>query len=153
MLNMKKTLFIVILSVAICGAGIAQDRDRQVPSSVQHAFQRDYPDAREPHWTSDHGQWHADFDDHSRYDRGEMVAHYDRYGRHIDSHIPYDPNDVPRPVMERMHRRYHARDYYFERIERPHAEPLFRVNLSLDGGQKTVYMDEYGHERMHSDRH
>jgi hypothetical protein len=150
---MKHLGFVIFLSLATGTGLFAQEGDRHVPSSVQHSFQRDYPEARDPHWTQEHGQWHADFEDHSRYDRGEMVAHYDHYGHHIDSHIPYDPNDVPRPVIERTHRHYHARDYSYERIERPNAQPLFRVSLNLDGGQKTVYMDENGRERMHNDHH
>jgi hypothetical protein len=151
---MKKTLFVIFLSLAVGGHLFAQEGDRHVPSTVRHSFQRDYPEARDPQWSSEHGQWHANFQDHSRYDRGEMVAHYDHYGHHIDSHIPYDPNDVPQPVVERTQKHYQGgRGYSYERIERPGAEPLFQVSVDLQGGHKTVFMDENGRERMHNDRH
>jgi hypothetical protein len=132
----------------------AQGRQQDVPSGVQRSFHRDYPEARDPRWSSSHSQWHADFNDQSRYDRGAMVAHYDQGGRHLDSHIPYDHNDVPSAVVDRSQSHYpDGRGYTYTRIEQPGARSLFQVNLNLQGRNKTLYMDENGRERKYHDSH
>lgn len=150
---MKNTM----LAFAILMAGsplLAQDHNGHAPQRVQQSFHRDYPEANDARWRQTNGQWHADFNDHSREDRGEMVAHYDRYGRHLDSHVRYDPNDVPAPVIERTRTRYHgAQDVRYTRIERPGATSLFQVQLNLGGRTRTNYVDEHGRERTYNDRH
>jgi len=147
----------ILLGSLILLAGstmFAQSRDRQAPTRVQKTFQHDYPDARDPHWNNTNGQWHADFNDGSRYDRGEMTAHYDQQGRHIDSHIPYDRNDVPAPVVNRTERRYPgARDYEYTRIERGNNRNFYRVKLRHQGRYRTLYMDDNGRDKQYSDRH
>lgn len=140
--------------LAFAGSLVAQDRQHQPPRAVQQAFHRNYPEAGDPQWSSSHGQWNADFSDRSRYDRGEMVAHYDHRGRHIDSHIPYDRNDVPPAVIQRTERRHPGgRDYRYTRIESPGQQPLFQVSLNLGGSNKTMYVDENGRERQYHDHH
>jgi hypothetical protein len=141
-----KKIILSLLLLAPCGFLIAQDR--QHPSDrVQHAFQRDYPEAKEPHWSQNNGRWHARFDDRSAYDRGEMIAHYDRYGRHIESHTFYNHEDVPAPVMERARTRYHGDNYRFTRIERPGTPSFFKIQFTLGGRERTTYLDERGRER------
>jgi hypothetical protein len=151
---MNKVIVFSLLLSATAGQLLAQDGDHHVPSTVQRSFQRDYPEARDPKWSSDHGQWHADFNDHSRYDRGEMVAHYSRNGHHVDSHIPYDRNDVPPAVVERTNQRYPGgRDHNYTRIEHPGGQPLFQVSLNLQGRNRTMYVDENGREKKYYDQH
>jgi hypothetical protein len=151
---MKKAMFLTLISFAVAGQLIAQDSRHRAPASVRQSFQRDYPEARNPDWSSSNGQWSASFTDHSQYDRGEMVAHYDRSGHHVDSHIPYDRNDVPQAVVERTQRSYPGgRDYNYTRIERPGGQPLFQVDLHVQGRNRTVYVDENGRERKYSHRH
>ena len=151
---MNKLMFLALFVLAPGRQLIAQDRHQQAPTTVQRSFQRDYPESHDPQWNSVHGQWHAKFDDHSRYDRGEMVAHYDRYGRHVDSHIRYDRNDVPPAVVERTQRNYPGgRDYTYTRIEHPGIQPLFQVSLNLGGRSRIVYVDDNGRERKYHDNH
>jgi len=151
---MNKVLFLALIALAGAGPLIAQDRHQQAPSGVQRAFQRDYPDARNPQWGRANGQWHADFTDHSRYDRGEMVAHYDQYGHHVDSHIPYDRNDVPPVVVDRVQKNYPgASNHSYTRIEHPGQQPLFQVSLNLHGANRTTYVDEHGREKKYNDHH
>jgi hypothetical protein len=152
---MKKIIFI-LAALAIGRIAPAQEhRDqRQVPNSVRNSFQRDYPKAGDTRWSQSGGQWHADFTDHSPYDRGEMVAHYDHDGRHIDSHIPYDDNDVPYEVRKKTEHRYPGgHDYSYTRIEHPGGQPLFQVSLNLGGRHKTAYVDDQGRERSYHDSH
>jgi hypothetical protein len=151
---MNKVIFLAIGVLATVGQLSAQDRHQQPPSNIQRSFQRDYPEAREPRWSSTNGQWHADFNDRSSHDRGEMVAHYDQGGRHIDSHIPYDRGDVPRAVIQRTESAYpDGTDYYYTRIEQDGGQPLFQVSLNLHGRHRTAYFDEDGHARRYHDRH
>jgi len=151
---MNKVLLLALLASVAGGPTIAQDRRQHVPAAVRRSFQRDYPEARDPRWGSTNGHWHSDFDDHSRYDRGEMVANYDRYGHHIDSHIPYEFNDVPTIVVERTRRNYPGgRDFTYTRIERPAGKPLFQVNVNLQDRNRTLYLDEKGREQEYHHRH
>jgi hypothetical protein len=151
---MNKAMFLPLFVLVSGGQLVAQDMHRHAPASIQRSFQRDYPEARNPQWSSTNGQWHADFDDHSKYDRGQMVAHYDRYGHHIDSHIPYDRNDVPSAIVDRTQRNYPGgSDYTYTRIERPAGQPLFQVSLNLQNKNRTLYVDDNGREQKYHDRH
>src|SRR5579872_2464176 len=151
---MNKAMFFTLISLAVASQLIAQDSRHRAPAAVQQSFQKDYPEARNPQWSSTNGQWHADFTDHSQSDRGEMVAHYDQSGHHVDSHIPYDRNDVPAPVIEKTQRSYPgARDDNYTRIEHPGGKPLFQVNLHIQGKSRTMYVDDSGKERKYNDHH
>jgi hypothetical protein len=151
---MNKVLLFSFVTLVVSGQLIAQEGRHRAPATVQHAFQRDYPEAGNPEWSSTNGQWSASFTDHSQYDRGEMVAHYDRSGHHVDSHIPYDRADVPQVVIDRTQRSYpDAGGYTYTRIERPDAQPLFQVNLRVHGRRRTMYVDDNGRERRYNDRH
>jgi hypothetical protein len=162
-MGMKKILIYLLVAgsqgvLLLAGSQqvLAQHRgdNQDVPRSVQQRFQKDYPDAGNAKWGRSGGEWHADFTDHSRYDRGEMVAHYDRNGHHLDSHIPYDRNDVPTPVIHHMERRYPgASNPSYTRIERPGGQPLFQVSLNLNGHRTNRYVDDQGRERSYQDRH
>lgn len=146
---MKKILFVVaILGIAKLSMGQDRRDQQQVPARVQQSFQRDYPKASDTRWSRNGNQWNANFTDRGPEDNGEMVSHYDHNGRHLESRIPYDRNDVPTTVRDRMERKYpHSRDYRYTRIERHGAEPLFQVRLNIGGTQKTAYTDEQGRER------
>ena len=151
---MSKGILSALLLLAFAGSLAAQGRHHQAPAAVQHSFHRDYPEARDPQWSSSNSHWSAEFTDHSRYDRGEMVAHYDQNGHHVDSHIPYDRNDVPPAVVQQTERNYpSARDYNYTRIESPGRQPLFQVSLNLRGSNKTLYVDDNGRKRQYHDRH
>lgn len=151
---MNKVLFFTLISLAAAGQLIAQNSHHHAPAAVQQSFQKDYPEARNPKWSSNNGQWHASFTDHSQYDRGEMVAHYDHSGHHVDSHIPYDRNDVPQAVVEKTKRSYPgAKDDYYTRIEQPGGQALFQVNLHIQGKRRTMYVDDNGRERKYNDHH
>jgi len=136
------------------GLLFAQNSHQHAPDQVQQSFHKDYPDAGNARWSQSNGQWHADFNDHSQADNGEMVAHYDRYGHHVDTHIPYDRNDVPAPVVDHVQLKYRsAQQYRYTRIEHPNGNEFFQVKVNLHGRAKTVYMDEQGHERHYEDHH
>ena len=150
---MNKVVFLALFAVVVGGQVTAQDY-RHAPASVRRSFGRDYPEARDPQWSSTHGQWHANFDDHGRYSRGEMVANYNQYGRHIDSHIPYDNNDVPSTVVDRTQRNHPGgRDYTYTRIERPAGRSLFQVSLNLQNRNRTLYVVDNGREQQYHDHH
>ncbi len=149
-----KSLIILSFLIAVLVSARAQYGNRQVPGPVSQSFQRQYPDAHDPQWHQQHHQWHARFNDRGPEDRGEMEAHYDPYGRPIDSHIRYDERDVPPPVMRWPHHRYHhGGGYQFTRIERPQGEPLFQVSVNFGGRSHVSYVDEQGRGRDYNDRH
>jgi hypothetical protein len=155
---MKKIVFAFVI-LAIGRIGFAQNhrgqqQQQQPPTNVQRSFQRDYPQANDTRWSRNGNQWNANFTDRSPNDNGAMSSHYDHNGRHLDSHIPYDRNDVPSNIRERMERRYpHGRDYRYTRIEDYGGQPLFQIHLNIGGQPKTMYVDEQGRERSYNDRH
>jgi hypothetical protein len=146
---MKKTVFLIaVLALAKLSMGQDHRDHEQVPAKVQQSFQRDYPQAASTRWSRNGEHWNADFTDRGPGDNGAMVSRYDHNGRHLDSHIPYDRNDVPASVRERMEKKYPGgREYRYTRIE-PHGDqPLFQVRLNVGGKQKTTYVDEQGRDR------
>jgi len=146
-------MFLALFVLVLGGQLLAQE-NRHAPTAVQKSFSRDYPEASDPQWTSTNGQWHADFDDKSQNDRGAMVANYDQSGHHIDSHIPYDRNDVPAAVVGTTEKNYPGgKSYSYTRIERPVGQPLFQVDLNLKNKNKTLYVDESGHEQKYNAHH
>ena len=151
---MNKVMFFILIFLATAGPLIAQESRHHVPAAVRNSFQKDYPEAGDPQWSAANGHWSASFTDHSQYDRGEMVAHYDQSGYHVDSHIPYDRNDVPQAVVERTQRSYPGADGdSYTRIERRGQQPLFQVNLRVHGKSRRMYIDDNGRERKYYDHH
>jgi hypothetical protein len=150
---MKETITMLFFLIS-SGSLFAQDRRNYAPDQVQQSFHKDYPEANNARWSRKHNQWHAQFNDKSPTDRGEMVAHYNPNGQHIDSHIPYDQNDVPSPVRENVQRKYRgARNFRFTEIEQPSENGFFQVTINLHGKDKNIYMDEQGQERKYNDHH
>ena len=150
--EMKKTM--ICLYLLMSGSLLFAQYAHVAPDQVQQSFHKDYPAANNARWSQIHGQWHANFTDQGPNDNGEMIAHYDRNGRHIESHIPYDQNDVPAPVMERLNMKYRgAHHYRFTRIEHSDGNEYFQIRLNSHGRDRTVYMDEQGHERQYDGRH
>ena len=151
---MKKVLVgLFILSVTVLFAQDNQNRDNQnrnnrnnLPPDIQRSFQKEYPHAQNARWNNTNGQWHGSYrDQHNR----NVDTYYDRNGQRVDTHVPYDRNDLPSPVRENADRRYHT-NYDSYRIERPNSQPLFQIILQTGG---TQYMDENGKTRRYRDRH
>ncbi len=147
---MKKTIIALMLLIP-GGLLVAQNGRHRAPEKVQQTFQNEYPDAKRTNWSMSNGQWHADFKDR---DHGEMVAHYNRNGEHIDSHIPFDRQDVPAPVIEKVKSRYHdGRDFRYTKIERRGENNLYQVRVHHHGRERIIYLDDHGEERKYTDRH
>ncbi|MDP4132212.1 MAG: hypothetical protein Q8939_18800 [Bacteroidota bacterium] len=142
---MKKAIF-MFLAVFSVVAVFSQNRN-DPPDKVRHAFQRQYPQSQPNQWKHTGETWNVNFDDKD-HNNGESMAHFDRTGRHIDTYIPYDDQDVPGPVMDRMQHRYPGSDSYeFTRIERGDGHPIFRVHFRVRRKFRTLYVDESGRER------
>jgi hypothetical protein len=146
---MKSTTFALLL---LLPGGIlsAQSSYHQAPSKVQQSFHRDYPGVNDEHWQHTNGKWQAQFTDRGSEDRGEMVAHYDQYGHHVESHIPYDRSDVPAAVSDRAQHKYHGgKDYRYTRVERPGHPDLFQIHVNIGGKTHISYVDENGRDRSY----
>jgi hypothetical protein len=149
----------IILSLLVLLPGLSvlaqdhSDRYQQPPEPVRQSFQRQYPQAENPQWNQQYGQWNAHFNDKGPESRGEMIAHYDHEGTNIDSHIRYDQHDVPAPVNQWAHSRYRHGHYEYTRIERPGDDGFFEVKINLGGKTHINYVDEYGHERTYDNHH
>jgi hypothetical protein len=129
-----------------------QRNQYQPPQTVQQNWQRDHQGVSNPTWEQRNGQWHARYQD-QRTNRN-VDTYYDTRGRQVDTHIPWDRNQMPQDADRRIRSRYHARDYQVTRIERPNSQgSLFQILLNLGSNRKTIYTDEHGNEVRYRDRH
>ena len=143
---MKKTFFLM----AFCAAGtvlFAQQNNHHTnpPQSVQHSWQKEYPNYGSTSWDYRDNQWHTKYQDRDHNNRNVDV-YYDRNGHRVMSLSEWNRNELPEVVRERVRTRYHAENYNAYRVERPGRGFYFQIIL---GGNKKVYLDEKGHEVKH----
>jgi hypothetical protein len=147
--NMKNTL-LAILFALMAELATAQTAHHAAPERVRQSFSRNFPEARDAHWSHTGGRWNATFDDRSSQDRGEMVAHFDEHGGYIESQIPYAENDVPRAVDESARKRYHHGRYHVTMIDHPSRPDVYEVRGDVNGRRRISYYDERGRERSYN---
>jgi hypothetical protein len=142
---MKKILIgLFILSSTTLFA--QNNRNHQVPASVQNSFQKDYPNSQNPQWNNSNGQWHGTYKDKNN---RNVETHYNPNGQRIDTHISYNQNELPSKVRDVANKKYNT-NYSSNRIERPNSQPLYQIK-SQSGS--TTYMDENGKKRKYNDNH
>ena len=120
----------MILSFLVPGAMLmAQSHNYDAPDQVRVTFNKQYPKAEKTHWSRNGSQWTANFRDD---EHGEMYAHYNKNGDHLESRIPYSQSDVPGPVRDMVKQRYpHGRDHEYTKIERNHGnDQFYQVRVS-----------------------
>ncbi len=143
---MKKILGICVATF-ISVAMFAQ-HSYNPPTAVVNGFHKTYPKSEAGQWSHTSTGWSVTFDDRD-HDNGEAVAHFDKYGRHRDTYIPYDNNDVPSNVMERVQKKYPGDDYEFTHIERRSGGNLYKVRMRHHNRYKTFYVDEHGNYKQY----
>jgi hypothetical protein len=89
------------------------------------------------------------------YNNGETTAYFDASGRHIETHIPYDYNDVPASVRNHTRDHYGASDNYdYTRIDRYGEKPVYKTQIwHKNHSRKTIYIDNDGHEREYHEKY
>ena len=145
---MKKTFFLM----AFCAGAMvlfAQENNHHhnttPPQSVQHSWQKDYPNYSNTTWSYTNNQWHTRYQDRDHNNKNVDV-YYDKNGHRIMSQSECDRNELPEGVRERVKTKYHSENYHAHRIEKPGKAVYFQITLS---GNKKVYLDEKGHEVKH----
>ena len=141
---MKKTFFVI----AFCAANVvlfAQNthhHNTNPPQSVQHSWQKDYPNYSNNAWDYRNNQWHTKYQDRD-HNNSNVDVYYDRNGHRVMSQMEWNRNDLPEVVRERVRTRYHVENYNAYRVERPGRGFYFQITL---GGNRKVYLDERGRE-------
>ena len=151
-IQMIKLIFSSLLLLTAGGLSAQSTHSRKAPSTVTESFQKDYPDAKQPQWKQNNGQWNANFKSGS--DNHSVAAYYDGKGKHIDSHVNLRKNDVPAPVAEKVSSRYpggHVSQY--TKIERPADKEVYQVKVKQHNKSRTVYMDAEGKDQSYHDHH
>jgi hypothetical protein len=153
---MKKIIFasLIILSSSMLYGQQNRNNNRnqrQAPSTVQQAWQKDHPNNGNPTWQMNNGQWHARYKDQTNNRNAD--TYYDSRGRQLDTHTQWDRKDVPQEVDNRVRTRYHSKNYQVTRIDRPSNPSLFQIILGGGTSRRTVYLDERGNEVRYRDRH
>jgi hypothetical protein len=148
---MKKSISLILCCVIVCAA-MSQERSRP-PAQVRESFQKMYPQSQPSRWNHENGSWSVEFDDRDN-DNGQVTAHFDSRGRHIDTHVYYSANDIPAPVIDHLHQQYNgAENYQYTHIERHRGGDFYQVHFRHKGKRRTVYLDDHGNERQYYDRH
>ena len=106
---MKKTFFLM----AFCAGAMvlfAQENNHHhnttPPQSVQHSWQKDYPNYSNTTWTYTNNQWHTRYQDRD-HDNRNVDVYYDRNGHRVMSQMEWNRNDLPEVVRyTRFYRDY-----------------------------------------------
>jgi hypothetical protein len=148
---MKKIVF-TLLSGICCFYGFSQNRHTP-PGNVSQSFQREYPQSKPSEWNHSNAGWSVTFEDRD-HNNGEATAYFDQSGRHTETHIPYDNQDVPGPVSDHVRKSYAGADNYeYTRIERTGEKPVYMTHFRHRKKYKTVYVDYSGHESAYRNRY
>ena len=144
---MKKTFFLMAFCAGAMVLFAQQNNHHNTtpPQSVQHSWQKDYPNYSNTTWSYTNNQWHTRYQDRDHSNRNVDV-YYDKNGHRVMSQSEWDRNDLPEGVRERVKTKYHSENYHAHRIEKPGKAIYFQITLS---GNKKVYLDEKGHEVKH----
>ena len=138
-----------VLFGVIAGFAFTQ-ANHHPPKAVSESFQKEYPRSSPSNWTHSTSGWSVEFEDRD-FDNGEVTAHFDTRGRHMDTQIPYDDGDVPATVKDNLRNRYPGSDNYeYTRIERAGNQPLYKARFKHNKRYKTQYLDQQGE---HHDYH
>jgi hypothetical protein len=148
-----KTSLIALLLVFSVVFGFGQYHHTP-PRPVTESFQKEYPRSTPSQWSHSNNGWSVTFEDND-YNNGETTAFFDGSGKHIETHIPYDNNDVPASVRNHARDSYGASDNYeYTRIDRYGEKPVYKTQVWHNNhSRKTVYMDNDGHERQYHEFH
>jgi len=144
---MKKTFFLIAFCAGAMVLFAQQNNHHNTtpPQSVQHSWQKDYPNYSNTSWNYSNNQWHTRYQDRDHNNR-YVDVYYDKNGHRVMSQSEWDRNDLPEGVRERVRTKYHSENYHAHRIEKPGKAVYFQITLS---GNKKVYLDEKGHEVKH----
>jgi hypothetical protein len=142
---MKKILMTILSGVMVSFA--FPQSGHHPPRAVSESFQKEYPHSKPSRWTHSTTGWSVEFEDKD-FDNGEVTAHFDSRGRHMDTQIPYDDGDVPAMVKDNLHKRYPGSDHYeYTRIDRDGDKPLYKAKFIHKKKYKTMYVDQQGEHR------
>ncbi len=142
---MKNILFTLLL--AICSYYGFSQYNHRPPTNVSQSFQKEYPQSKPSEWSHSNRGWSVTFEDRD-HNNGEATAYFDESGRHLETHIPYDDQDVPGPVKDHIRNSYRGADNYeYTRIDRPGEKGIYKTHFRHRKKYKTVYVDYTGHER------
>ena len=142
---MKRSLLTVIFGLSIV-FGFTQ-YDHKPPKQVSESFYREYPRSKPAKWSQSKDGWSVSFQDND-HNNGEAMAYFDASGKHLETQIPYEKNDVPVSVRNHTQHSYGASDEYdYTRIERSGEKPVYKTEVKSKKHNKTIYMDNDGHEK------
>jgi len=147
---MKKSL--ITGSIMLFALFAFSQNEYNPPRSIRNSFHREYPQSQPLQWHHSGVIWSVQFDDRD-HDNGEVIAHFDRTGRHLDTHVFYDNNDVPTPVIDNLQKRYPGSDgYQFTRIDRRGQQDIYKVHMRHHNKYRDVYLNERGHATEYHER-
>jgi len=123
------------------------------PKNVSQSFQKEYPKSQPSQWNQSNGGWSVTFNDNDN-NNGEATANFDASGKHVDTNIPYDSHDVPSSVKNHVQSSYGASgNYNYTRIDRSGEKTVYKTQVKNKNQNKTIYMDNDGHEKDYQDKH
>jgi len=132
---------------------VFSQHDHTPPKQVSESFHREYPRSNPAKWSRSNDGWSVSFQDND-HNNGEATAYFDASGKYVETHIPYDKNDVPVSVRNHTRNSYGASDQYeYTRIDRSGEKAVYKTQVRHKKQDKTIYMDNDGRERDYHDNH
>ena len=148
---MKRSLFTMLLGFGVV-FGFTQN-NHTPPKNVSQSFQKEYPQSQPSQWNQSNVGWSASFKDND-HNNGEATAYFDASGKYVDTHIPYAKHDVPSPVKNHIQNNYGASgNYDYTRIDHSGEKSVYKTQVKQKNQDKTIYMDNGGHEKDYQDKH
>jgi hypothetical protein len=148
---MKRSLITMLLGIFVV-FGFSQN-NHTPPKNVSQSFQKEYPQSQPSQWNQSNDGWNVSFKDKD-HNNGAATAYFGASGKHIDTHIPYDSHDVPSKVKKHMQKSYGGSDTYaYTRIDHSGEKSVYKTQVKHKNQDKTIYMDNGGHEKDYQDKH
>jgi hypothetical protein len=148
---MKRGLITMVLGFSIV-FGFSQ-HEHTPPRQVAESFQKEYPRSKPSQWSRSNDGWSVTFQDND-HNNGEATAYFDGSGKYVETHTPYDHNDVPVSVRNHARDSYGASDQYdYTRIDRRGEKAVYKTQVKSKKHNKTIYMDNDGHEKEYHEKH
>ena len=139
LLIMKKLILITVLGCFSAFGVIAQDNDklndRDVPSTVRDAFDKEYDNAMMVNWKKEDGKYMASFTK----DLKKHFAKYSSSGELLAKGEKIEKDDLPAPIADALKTNYSGKEIDEAYRMEKGGKTLYKVSLEGTPKKKIIY--------------
>ena len=139
-----------LLSIVVGG----QAQNNYPPQNLIQTFQREYPKSEHAVWDRSTDSWHVSFKDFDHFDGNETIAYYDKNGKHIETHIRCEMDQLPAKVRDYIQKQYgDLKKSAYTRIDHPGKKPIYIAQFMQNDQTKRIFLTQDGQEKVYHDKH